>query len=76
MIPGWPCGSAIISAELVLVLTTSVLAMVVGLNSLGQKINYEMNDLGEAFGAISQTYSFNGIAGCKSIWSGACLRVA
>lgn len=48
----------IISAELVLVLTIGVLAMVVGLASLRDAITEELVDLSNAFGAISQSYNY------------------
>lgn len=52
----------VISAELVLVMTIAVLAMLVGLDSVSDSINHELNDVAGAFGAISQSFSFNGIA--------------
>lgn len=48
----------IVSSELVIVLTVGVLAMVVGLVSVRDAVLTELGDLGEAFGAIDQTYSF------------------
>ncbi len=54
---------AIISAELVLVMTIAVLAMVVGLNSVSDAINAELEDVSEAFGAISQSYDYQGVRG-------------
>ena len=53
---------AIISAELVLVMTIAVLAMLVGLDSLSDAVNNELNDVAGAFGAISQSFEFHGIA--------------
>ena len=55
-------GGAIISAELVLVMTIAVLAMCVGLDSLSDAVNNELNDVAEAFGAISQSFQFHGIS--------------
>ncbi|MBC7815857.1 MAG: hypothetical protein IAG10_03040 [Planctomycetaceae bacterium] len=51
----------IISAELVLVLTIAVLGMVVGLTALRDSITHELNDLAHAFGAINQSYNYNGL---------------
>lgn len=51
----------IISAELVLVLTIAVLGMVVGLTAVRDAINSELNDLSNAFGAINQSYNYNGL---------------
>lgn len=61
---------AIISAELVLVMTIAVLAMVVGLHKVSLAVNAELNDVAEAFGAISQTFCFDGIEGCNARFSG------
>ena len=54
------CGF-VITAELVLVLTIAVLAMVVGLAAVRDAISQEMVDLSNAFGAVDQTYSVTGI---------------
>ena len=51
---------AVISAELVLVLTIGVLGMVVGLASVRDSINAELVDLSSAFGAIDQSFSVRG----------------
>lgn len=53
------CG-VIISAELVLVLTIAVLALVVGLSEMAVAINTELNDLSNAFGALNQSYAYSG----------------
>jgi len=50
----------IISAELVLVLTIAVLAMIVGLSEVAVAINTELNDLSNAFGALNQSFAFTG----------------
>ncbi len=50
----------IVSAELVLVLTIGVLMMVVGLHAVSKAIVQELNDLSSAFGAINQSYSYDG----------------
>lgn len=46
----------VISAELVLVMTIAVLAMVVGLSSVRDAINAELVDISNAFGAVDQSY--------------------
>lgn len=51
----------VISAELVLVLTIAVLAMIVGLHAVSKSITTEMNDLSNAFGAINQSYVYKGL---------------
>lgn len=51
----------IISAELVLVLTIGVLAMVVGLTAVRDAVAHEMNDIAHAIGAVSQSYKVTGL---------------
>lgn len=60
----------IISSEIVLVGTITVLGMVVGLSELTFNINQELEDVGAAFGSINQAYSFRGTAGGKGSFSG------
>jgi hypothetical protein len=55
----------IVSAELVLVATIAVLAMVVGLSEVALNINNELEDVGSAFGSMSQAYSASGFCGHK-----------
>ena len=59
-------SGVIISAELVLVLTVAVLAMVVGLSEIAVAVNTELNDLSNAIGALDQSYSFTGFTTSKS----------
>lgn len=54
---------AILSAELVLVLTIAVLAMIVGLSEVAVSINEELNDISNAIGNMDQSYFFTGFAG-------------
>lgn len=56
----------IISAELVLVLTIAVLGMVVGLTAVRDSVTEELNDLAHAFGAINQSFNFNGLKKCRN----------
>lgn len=60
----------IVSAELVLVATIAVLAMVVGLSEVALNINNELEDVGSAFGALNQTYCVKGMLGCGGATSG------
>ena len=53
------CGF-VISAELILVLTIGVLAMVVGLSEVAVAVNTELNDLSNAFGSLKQDYAYTG----------------
>ena len=55
----------IVSAELVLVATIGVLSLIVGLSEVAFNINNELEDIGSAFGAINQTYHYNGVCGSK-----------
>jgi Flp pilus assembly pilin Flp len=55
-------SGVIISAELVLVLTIAVLAMIVGLSEVAVAVNTELNDISNAIGALDQSYSFTGFA--------------
>ena len=63
-------SGVIISAELVLVLTIAVLAMVVGLSEVAVAVNTELNDLSNAFGSLNQTYSVTGFLAEKNNGSG------
>ena len=56
-------SGVIISAELVLVLTIGVLAMIVGLSEVAVAINTELNDCSNAFGALNQSFAFTGFHG-------------
>jgi len=51
----------IVSAELVLVATILVIAMVVGLVCIRNQVVQELIDVGQALGNVSQTYAYNGI---------------
>jgi hypothetical protein len=55
----------IVSAELILVATIAVLSMVVGLSELANNINQELEDVASAFGAVNQSYRYNGLTGHK-----------
>lgn len=60
----------IISAEMVLVCTMAVLAMVVGLSEVAFGINQELEDTGTAFGTINQSFRFSGMMGHNASSSG------
>ena len=51
----------VISAELILVLTIGVLAMVVGIAAVRDSISGELNDLSHTFGAFDQSYSYRSV---------------
>ena len=58
-------SGVIISAELALVLTIAVLAMVVGLSEVAVAVNTELNDISNAIGALDQSYSYTGFSSLK-----------
>ncbi|MFO1020084.1 MAG: hypothetical protein U0903_05235 [Planctomycetales bacterium] len=69
----------IVSAELVLVASVAVLALVVGLSECAVAVNTELNDLSNAFGSLNQSFSYTGFMagdGCKmkSFVAGACFQ--
>lgn len=53
----------IVSAELILIGTISVLGMVVGLSEVSININNELEDVASAFGAVNQSFGVNGMSG-------------
>ena len=55
----------VVSAELVLIGTITVLGMIVGLTELSFNVNQELEDLGSAIGGINQTYYFTLACGKK-----------
>lgn len=59
------CGF-VISAELVLVLTIAVLAMIVGLSEVAVAVNTELNDVSNAIGALNQSYAYTGFGAYAS----------
>jgi Flp pilus assembly pilin Flp len=60
----------IISAELVIVATVAVLAMVVGLSEVGINVNNELEDVGSAFGSMNQSMNLQGTTGHQSMVGG------
>ena len=56
-------SGVIISAELALVLTIAVLAMVVGLSEVAVAVNTELNDISNAIGSLNQSFSVTGVVG-------------
>jgi len=60
----------IVSAELILIATIAVLAMVVGLSEVAHGINQELEDVASAFGAVNQSYAYSGTSGHKGSTDG------
>jgi Flp pilus assembly pilin Flp len=53
------CG-AIVSIEMILIITIAVLALIVGWSEVAKAINTELNDISNAVGALNQSYFFSG----------------
>jgi len=56
-------SGAVISAELVLVLTILVIGVIVGLSEVAVAVNTELNDISNAIGALDQSFNFTGFHG-------------
>lgn len=54
---------AILSAEIVLVMTILVIGIIAGLKSLRDSVVTELADVAQAIANLSQTYSFSGASG-------------
>ena len=52
----------ILSAELVLILTLGVLAIVVGVHAVAKSINSELIDVGQSFSSMNQSYFVHGFS--------------
>jgi len=53
------CG-AIVSIEIVLVVTIMVLALIVGMSEVAVSVNNELNDISNAVGSLKQDYAYTG----------------
>ncbi len=62
----------VVTAELILISTIAVLAMVVGLSEVALGVSQELEDTGSAFGSVNQTFRYNGLAGHQGSSSGSC----
>ena len=60
----------VVSAELILVSTITVLGLVVGLAEIRQAVAQELEDVATAIGSVNQSYSFTGLRTCKAQASG------
>jgi len=58
-------SGVILSAEIVLVATILVLGMIVGLVELQSAVVFELGDLSDAFGDLSQSYETSGFTSKK-----------
>lgn len=52
----------IVSAELILISTILIVALVVGLSEVASAINHELNDVASAFGSINQSFRTQGLS--------------
>ncbi len=60
----------IVSAELVLVATILVIGMIVGLTEVQHAVVQELNDVGDAIGAVNQSFFFTGFSARKDFGGG------
>jgi Flp pilus assembly pilin Flp len=61
---------AVVSAELVLVLTILVIGMITGLASLRDAVVTELADVGGAIASVNQSYTYGGITAHSSTTAG------
>ena len=64
----------IVSAELVLIATVAVLAMVVGLSEVANAVNQELEDVASAFGSVNQSFRYQGLTGHGGTSGGTCFE--
>ena len=60
----------VVSAELILIATITVLGLVVGLAEVRQAVSEELEDVAAAIGSVNQSYCFNGLQTRKGQTSG------
>ncbi|MCA9022092.1 MAG: Flp family type IVb pilin [Planctomycetaceae bacterium] len=71
-------GGFVLSAELVIILTVAVLAMIVGLSYVQTAVVSEFSDIGTAISSLNQSYSYSGyysrsyFGKFKAFYSGSC----
>lgn len=51
----------VVSAELVLIATIVVIGLVVGLSEVSHAVNNELNDVGDAYGSVNQSFRYGGM---------------
>lgn len=61
-------SGAILSAELVIILTVVVLGLITGLACLQQAVVAELQDVAGAFSSLNQSYFTSSFRGCWKIW--------
>jgi hypothetical protein len=50
----------VVSAELVLIATMLVIGLIVGLSEVAHGVNNELNDVGDSFGSVNQSFRYSG----------------
>ena len=69
-------NGAIVSIELVLIITIAVLALIVGWSEVAVAVNNELNDISNAVGSLDQSFTFTSFKGqgatgkTKSVYNG------
>ncbi|MFT3878070.1 MAG: hypothetical protein QM703_00240 [Gemmatales bacterium] len=61
---------ALIATEWVFVSTIMVIGVVAGLKSVQQAVVTELEDMANAIGSLSQSYTFSGTSGCAASTGG------
>ena len=61
---------ALIATEWVFVSTIMVIGVVAGLKSVQQAVVTELEDMANAIGSLSQSYTFSGTSGCAASTNG------
>ena len=64
-------NGAIVSIELVLIITIAVLALIVGWSEVAVAVNTELNDISNAVGSLNQSFSAVGFSGTGAPQGGA-----
>ena len=57
-------GGAILSAELILIMTILVIGLIVGLKTLQDAVVTELADVAGAIGALNQSYAISAVQSC------------
>ena len=58
---------AIVSIEIILIITIAVLALIVGWSEVAHAVNTELDDISNAVGKFTQTYQYTGFQSYKTV---------
>lgn len=61
---------AIVSIEIILIITIAVIALVVGWSEVAHAVNTELDDISNAVGKLNQTYVYGGFHSIKTTGGG------